>query len=352
MRMSPSIRTERDPLGAHNQDGITAIVVTYNSSKTIAACISALLEHGPENLEVIVVDNASSDGTRSIVRGFDERVCLLENPLNLGYGHANNVGVGASGRSILLFVNPDAVVTRLDGHALEVLLRDEGLGAVGLSLTAGNGREYFFRKPFPPFWLGAFSLSLGLLRLSDDNDMRLQTALSAPGWVSGALFAMRRDIFLSVGGFDERFFLYLEDVDICRRLYRAGLSVATDGCASARHGPPAAEDRDLEHSVRPWLATRVGWNVSGWLTYVRKWRGLSHARLVFFVYLCVTTGLAFSLSVTSALSDPSGRMGARAREYRQILRICLRAASAPTWDARQPQPEARIAMALSKHVDS
>jgi GT2 family glycosyltransferase len=192
------------------------IVVSYNSRAYLGPCLDSILQElGPED-ELIVVDNGSSDGSATFVEHHYPQVHLLRGP-NTGYAGGNNRGAAIARGAYLCFFNPD---TKLQPGALAALLKPlEAMGEIGLTTpcvvhmdwpglvnTCGNIIHYTGLA----YCRGAYQ-SITRFSVSSEVDA-----------VSGAAFAIRREIFGALGGFDERFFMYVEDTDLSWRARLAG----------------------------------------------------------------------------------------------------------------------------------
>ena len=201
---------------------LSIIIVNYNDRPHLEACLSSLQRHAPSaEHEVIFVDNASSDGSRAWIAGAFPAVRLIENMSNEGFSKANNLGVRESRGAFLLFLNTDTVVPpgALDG-LLAKLKSDPSLGAAGPALVhrrnsyqvsfGGNvnfGAQFWQKLVLNPYYKAR--------QKAGGTDRSV-------GWLSAACLLCRRSAFEQVGGFDERFFIYFEDIDLCFRLRRAG----------------------------------------------------------------------------------------------------------------------------------
>lgn len=222
------------------------IVVTYNSERDIAACLSAL--HGED---VLVIDNASSDGTGDIAANADGRVEVIRNPANIGFGRAANQGMHvASGRDVVL-VNPDVLITSDVIDRLRFTAQRTGAGIVAPRLIYPDGSVQESARRFPNLpRLLARRTSVGLSAigrrwLADDITPRGSGPVESD-WVIGAVMYLPRSTIETVGGFDEQFFLYGEDVDLCARCWRAGLPVVLDGHVEATHSYARASKRTFD----------------------------------------------------------------------------------------------------------
>ena len=218
---------------------VSAVVVTYGSRDVIADCLTALGEVD----EVIVVDNASSDGSAAFVAGQFPAVRLIDNKTNKGFAAAGNQGVRSANNELILLINPDAVVQSGVPH---LATRCTGeTGAVGGKLVDDNGKPQkgFNVRAFPtPLSLVFEALLINRIWPSNPINRRyrcLDFDLEATGLCdqpAGAFLMFSKAAFEKVGGFDEQFFpLWFEDVDFCLRLKQAGFQIAYDPTASALH---------------------------------------------------------------------------------------------------------------------
>ena len=203
------------------------VLVTYNSSAWIARCVAALLASSTPPEQIVVVDNASSDATLAALEGFDGRVSVLALDENIGFSRACNLGAARADTDHLLFLNPD---TEVDAFAVEraaaVLDSAPSVGAVGGRTLLEDGSinaTCCFRDP--SLW-SVFCRATGLSSLFPHSNVCNPELMG--GWsrtddrdvdvVTGCFLMLRRDLFQSLGGFDERFFMYSEDTDLCRRI--------------------------------------------------------------------------------------------------------------------------------------
>jgi N-acetylglucosaminyl-diphospho-decaprenol L-rhamnosyltransferase len=237
--------------GVSELDRIKVSIVTYNSAKEIANCLESL-ESGLEGLEydVTVVDNASSDDTVALIRSKFDKVEVIETGKNLGFGAAHNLVIRNADTPYVLVLNPDAM---LQEKAVSRLL----LGIKSDARVAVVGPRVEYEDGWPQLSFGMFPGLFADLRQSKlvksvqarekDSIKKLENLLKNdvnPGWVSGSCFLARRDLLEKVGYFDENFFLYLEDVDLCLRLRKSGYKIKVVSNAVCRH----AEGKSHESS--------------------------------------------------------------------------------------------------------
>jgi glycosyltransferase involved in cell wall biosynthesis len=218
---------------------IDVVVVTYASAEHLEPCLRAL----PDWCSVVVVDNASPDDSADIAERCGARV--VRNPDNRGFAAAANQGVALGSNELVLLLNPDAVVDERSLCALvDALVADPSCAVVGPRLRRPDGSEQRPIWPFPTSraaWLEA----LGLLRIADRRP---------DGFVIGACFLTRRSIWNELDELDERYWLYGEEADYCKRATLAGHTVRLVESAEARHiggaSGPALGARTFEHFHR------------------------------------------------------------------------------------------------------
>ncbi len=221
---------------------VTAVVVNYESGDELTTCVEALRRD--RVTDIVVVDNGSSDGSlqRCLLRHAD--LAVVRPGRNVGYGAAVNRGVAATTSELVLVCNPDLVVSAGAVAAMaEVLTQEPGAGLVGPLLRTAAGDRYPSARRFPSLVDSAGHAALGLFKPNNRFTRAYHQAELADDtrgahtvdWVSGACFLVRRSMFEAVGGFDESYFMYLEDVDLCRRLGRAGWRTVYVPAAEATH---------------------------------------------------------------------------------------------------------------------
>ena len=211
---------------AHAATDLGVVVVTFQSARTIRRCLDLLLASGPV-VRIVVIDNASDDGTLDLLRDFAERheeVTVVRNSDNRGFAAACNQGASALATPWVAFVNPDCYVP--DG-ALERLVRHgvqrAGAGLLGVELVDEHGTPDPAARRRDPLLRELFDRrgSRDDLYLGRDPNETLQPVEA----VSGALMLMPVGLFLQLGGFDERFRMHVEDLDLCHRTREAGYEV-------------------------------------------------------------------------------------------------------------------------------
>jgi len=221
---------------------LTVVIVSHRSRQLLGECLDSLIAHPPAMpCEIIVVDNASDDGSTDLVRRRYPTVRCFVNEANLGFARAANQGAAAARGDLICFLNSDARVMAgtLDGLAA-VLRRNPGVGAVGPRTTGSDGRPIRSCFKFPTLARPLLNVRplrtvLGTSALALAYEPWTATATREVDWVSGACLMVRRQLLERLGAFDPAFFMYFEDVDLCRRLSAAGHAVWYVGDAVVVH---------------------------------------------------------------------------------------------------------------------
>jgi GT2 family glycosyltransferase len=294
---------------------LTIVVVTWHNAADLPPLLGSLAAARTLGAELVVVDNASRDETGAVVRTLAPEATLIANSTNCGFAAGANQGLAASRRSFVLFLNPDSVVTP---DALpRALAYLEGLPA-----TAVVGCRTLNEDGTPQGTVDRFHSVRGLVaaalcreRGEPDAPRGIVPDASGPvDWVYGSFLLGRRAVLVAVGGFDEAYEMYGEDLDLCHRLRQAGYGVAY--CAEAtivHHGNRSG--------ARRYGAERDLAVLQGTLRFFRRRRGRL-AELGF----RAAAGASFALKAASAaLASWRGRRvdGLRARRYAGMAWLCL-----------------------------
>jgi GT2 family glycosyltransferase len=206
---------------------LDAVVVAYNSSSTLRSCVEPLAREN--DLNVIVVDNASPDESVSTVA--DLPLTVVESKTNLGFSGGCNLGWRRGQAPYVMFLNPDAAVEPAHVRLLVASLDDRSIGLAAPKILDIHGQIEHSQHHFPNL-TAAFLRALfldrvlgGAARRGDVVDAAAYEQRERPDWVGGACIVLRRETLEQLDGFDERFFMYSEDMDLCWRLRRRGLAV-------------------------------------------------------------------------------------------------------------------------------
>lgn len=220
-----------------------AVVVNYESGDLLAACVASLRADDSAGApEIVVVDNGSADGSVATLHAQDPHVTVIDPHDNLGYARAANLGIAATRAPVVAVLNPDTVIEPGSAAAiLAAFAADETVAVVGPRILNPDGTTYPSARTDPGPGTAAGHALLGRVR-PENRFTRAYRQLDADpdtardvDWVSGAALWFRRSALDRVGGWDERFFMFLEDVDVCRSLTGAGGRVRYEPAARVVH---------------------------------------------------------------------------------------------------------------------
>ena len=269
-----------------NTKQLSVLIVTYNSTRLIDALLAGLAAQlEPLDAEIVLVDNASHDGTADLVAWRHPDVRLVRSPVNLGFAAGNNLAARHARGRMLLLLNPDALPEPgAIARGLALMQQDGQVGLGGGRLLDPDGSTQPSARMFPRLaqefivlsgLAAKFPRSRWFGRM--DRTWADPAQPAAVDWVPGAFAFIPSELFAQLNGFDERFFLYYEEVDLCRRIQAAGyriqywpeLRVSHIGGESAR-------------TVQGETVSRAGsqltlWRARSGLLYYRKNHGLAAA---------------------------------------------------------------------------
>ena len=212
---------------------LAVVVVNHNAGAYLSRCIASVLASaGDAEVEVVVVDNRSSDGSAAAARGAFPQVEVVETGTNRGFAAGVNVGIGATTAPFVLVLNPDTEIWEGTLERFVKLARERPrAGAIGPMIRNADGSVYPSGRVVPgtvvavghaligPFWsANPFSRRYRMDGWDRSNEREVD-------WISGSAFLVRREALDLVGPLDERFFLYAEEVDLFKRLREAGWQV-------------------------------------------------------------------------------------------------------------------------------
>jgi len=235
---------------------LSVIIVAYRSRAELPACLGSL----PATLlgrpvEVCVVNNSPGDGVAEWVARDFPQVRLVEPGTNLGFGRANNLGYRATTGECVLFLNPDTISnTAALEHCVQRALAEPALGLISPQLVLADGTmDLACRRSIPTLWDGfcrASGLAAAFPRTAFFSGYNLThrpvDGTYEVGAINGAFMLGRRDVFEKVGQFDEQFFMYGDDLDLCIRVARAGYQIVYDGRQRITHLKGLSVAKDLD----------------------------------------------------------------------------------------------------------
>ena len=223
----------------------TIVIVNFNSGAYLSACLDSIAAHAPD-AQAVVVDNCSTDGSERAAEG-RSGVTLLRNAENVGFAKGVNQALASTSALLALLLNPDCRLGPDSLNPLESELREHPECAIaGPRILNDDGTVQGSARGDPDLLTGLFGRTTLLTRLLPGTrlakrNVRLDIQQMKSGvsvdvdWVSGACMLARRRALEAVGGFDEGYFLYWEDADLCRRLRDAGHSIRYVSAATVVH---------------------------------------------------------------------------------------------------------------------
>jgi GT2 family glycosyltransferase len=224
---------------------ISVVIVSYNTRAQTLACINSIAEFSAQAPELIVVDNASADGTADAVREAFPAVKVIAESENHGFARGCNIGARAGSGDLLAFVNSDCrFESDVLGRLAQVLVEFPGAAIAVPRLVDEHGRVQRNVAALPT--LGSVAMEYLVGRIRDPYDLETLDRPVPVAACSGAALLIRRSDFDAVGGWDERYFMYVEDVELSYRMHERGRAIVyvpdavlfhAEGGSSAEAGP-------------------------------------------------------------------------------------------------------------------
>lgn len=283
---------------------LSVIIVAYNSAAVLEACWRSVASLLPD-AEVIVVDNASTDDTRRRCQGLGG-VKLICNAINVGYGRACNQGATSALGSHVLFLNPDVEISAAGPGALQAEGDTAPFGLVAPAIKHGT-------HPVAHWGVELLRHVTGPLRPRELPTLPRLTPVGSGWWPAGAALLVDRHEFAGLGGFDRRFFLYYEDLDLARRYRAAGLPVRLTDSVRARHrqGHSSADDGSA-------AAARQAWSYISWIEYLCIWYGSDTAVRAARWARALRSGVNRALTLGEGGRPSSGRLTRKRSELAEL----------------------------------
>ena len=222
---------------------LTISIVSYNSLNFLRDCLNSILENPPSlKYEIIVVDNASTDGSHELVQKNFPQVKLLHNSKNTGFAAANNKAISKTNSKYILLINSDCKVHKnsLD-NLVNFMEKNKKAGTAGPKIINSDGSVQLSCRKFPSIFNAAFHTIL--INIVPNNPFSRKYKLADANrdtpfevdWVSGSAMIIRRKALEDTGTIDERYFMYVEDLDLCYRMWQKNWKVYYYPCASILH---------------------------------------------------------------------------------------------------------------------
>lgn len=280
---------------AADEVSLSILVVNYNGEHFIGKCMERMLQRISPSTEVIVIDNHSTDRSLDELRRFGSQIKLIESDRNAGFSGGMNLCAERAKGKWLMLLNPDTMLGFDPSEMVACAESTTDVGVLGPRLLYPDGRQQFsFGYEHSPgrivaSWLGGDRLArwTGLWSLQERRPDRYASTREV-AWVSGACLLTPRELWNELGGLDERFFMYVEEVDYCRRVRGAGKRVLYEPRFELTH----AEGGSAAGFNRAGLSR----SCTSYVKYVDKWNG-SQAAVVTRVFL----GIALTIRAVGAL---------------------------------------------------
>jgi len=232
---------------------LSVIIVNWNTKDFLCNCLRSIKENTKKIIyEIIVIDNFSSDGSPQAVEADFPGVTLIKNQENFGYGHANNQGYALAKGKYILFLNSDMVVQKncLD-EMFDFMEKNPAIGASSCKLTFPDEKLQYSCRKFPAFktyLLMLLGLRVLLPKMKPFREYLMldwdHSEIKEVDQIMGSFMFIRSDVIEKVGGFDERFWMYFEEVDLCLRINKAGWKIV--------HYPYVSSIHFLSKSAEQW----------------------------------------------------------------------------------------------------
>jgi GT2 family glycosyltransferase len=207
---------------------VSIILVNYNGADVIVDCLNSLEKFIPrDNCEIILVDNNSQDNSVCIINDKFPNIKLIKLPENVGFGAGNNAGAKIAKGEFLLLLNTDTILTNnILPHLLELMSVNSDVGVIGTKLVFPDGSFQISVSPEIGI-TGEFQAKKMHENAQNKNNLMEQDFqdIKEVDIVVGAAFFIRADLFNLLGGFDEKFFMYFEESDLCQRVRNKGYKI-------------------------------------------------------------------------------------------------------------------------------
>lgn len=201
---------------------LSIIIVNYNGLNHLKNCFDSIAEKltGISH-EIIVIDNDSKDGSDQYIRENYPEVVLIASKVNLGFGKGNNLGVKYAKGEYLLLLNNDTIILSNLHSVLELLKNDERIGVIGINMLNAE-KQYLQVTGHFPNPRNMFQLKKLLTQGKEFKSGNFSKDYYEVDWIGGSFIMIKKELYMRVGGFDEDYFMYVEDVDFCKKVANLG----------------------------------------------------------------------------------------------------------------------------------
>ncbi|KKR21825.1 MAG: hypothetical protein UT50_C0003G0006 [Candidatus Moranbacteria bacterium GW2011_GWA2_39_41] len=204
-----------------NSNKLSIIIVNYHSEKYLDKCLSSIYGVWGQDLEIIIVNNDIAESLQNIIEKFPA-VKIIQQKENVGFGRAHNAGAQITKGKYLLFLNPDTIIVNDATDILNKFEQDNSVGIIGAKLVNSEGKNQSWSVGYEATLWNILKNKLGF---PESRRIWESAQTQEVEWTSGGSMFIRKEIFAEVGGFDEKFFLYFEDMDLCKRVCKIGKKV-------------------------------------------------------------------------------------------------------------------------------
>jgi GT2 family glycosyltransferase len=310
-----------DALSAEPRPLVSLVVLNYNGKSSIGECLESIRDQSYPGLEVIVVDNASSDGSPELVERLFPKARLIRNPSNLGFAEGNNVGIREARGEFIVLVNNDLVLER---DAIKNLVENmsPGVGILGGVVYYYHGHDVWAYGGYLEPLSGVHWHNLQGAKEGEPLPTRL-----AVDYVPGALLMMRRSVLQKVGLIGSNFFLYADDIDLACKVKRLGYTVEVVSSSKSYHivsqSIRAIESKDASRRLRGfYMMNRNMFHVyfAQFPLAMAVSASLCQLGLSLFEVLLFGRKLLYATTKVAALAGALGDLAASGGEERRRLR--------------------------------
>src|SRR5574337_112097 len=266
---------------------IDVIIVNWNTRSLLKKCLASVrqaAEKAVAHINILVVDNGSTDGSVEMIMSEFKGVQVIKNETNLGFARANNIGINNSRGEFIFLLNSDTEVEyNIFDYIVNTFEKDKNIGIIGCKLVLPNGKRQVGDAGFRPSFITGFNFAFFLSKLFPflfkGLFLNSEKGFEDVDWVSGAALAGRRAVFERTGGLPDRFFMYAEDLELGLMVKEMGLRVCY--CPNIRviHYFGGSASQDQEKSVT-WI--------NNLLAFVKE-----HNSKLDYRFFCLSLGIGF-----------------------------------------------------------
>lgn len=197
---------------------LSIIIVNYNGEKYLKNCFDSIYKKCSNiNFEIVVIDNNSKDNSVSLIKNNYKKVKLIESKNNLGFAKGNNEAVKHANGKYVLLLNNDTILLNTISSAIKLLEQDKTIGAVGIKMLNGEKKYTASTGKFPSLKGISFFSSLNYKKNGFSSGNFKKDSIEVD-WLAGCFVLLSKELYQQINGFDEDYFMYVEDVDFCKKI--------------------------------------------------------------------------------------------------------------------------------------